>query len=126
MDTNHPLYALNLRVVEFESARDDGALGQLLHDALVFRRANGDVVFKGDYLQGLEDIVSVRWARSVVLDIQLHGEDLAVVPCLVAVDREQKGSDDANVTVQGVFLNVRVWTRTKGEWKLIGWFNQRT
>lgn len=125
LDKTHPLYALNNRIVELESARDDGALSPLLHDALVFRRANGDIVFKGEYLQGLADIVSVRWARSVVLDIQQHGEDLAVVTCLVAIDREQKGKEDARITVQGTFLNLRVWTRTMGEWKLIGWYNQR-
>lgn len=125
MNTDHPLYALNQQLVALESARDIDALGPLLHDALVFRRANGEVASKAAYLASLAGIVSVRWSHSTVLDIQEHGDDLAVVPCLVAMDREQQAKSGARSTVQGVFFNLRVWSRSDGAWRLIGWFNQR-
>lgn len=125
MDTIEHLRELNLRVATLEAARERDALAPLLHDALVFRRASGAVVGRDAYLRDLDRIVTTRWVQSVVLDLTLQAEDLAVFRGLVAVDRVQSGSDGAPVTVQGIFLNLRIWTRAADTWQMVGWFNSR-
>ena len=107
------LRELNLEIGEAETRRDGGFLAGVLHDRLIFRRANGKVVGKDEYLQYLPNRTPGR-TSSEILAVEERG-DSAVVTVLVTVEGTPGGS----------FHNTRVFVREDGRWQLLTWTNTR-
>ncbi len=111
---------INARIGEAEkrhAEEDVEFLGGVLHDDLVFRRADGRLVSKRDYLDAVPNRTYERLEAEIV---RIHEtEASAVVTLLVdAVVRTQDGG-----TLAGRFRNVRVFVRDGGGWRCRIWVN---
>jgi hypothetical protein len=101
---------------EISTAEDDGdvnTLNELMAPKLAFRRGNGKVVDREEYLAG---VTPGGPRQTTMRAIVMLGRDRALVMCDVSlpVDGEQK-----------TFENVRLFIRTDAdEWKLLGWANE--
>jgi len=111
------------QVTEEMGARErdaDGTFFQgLLADDFVFRRANGDIVHKAEYLQSLERVAENPYERleTHVREVAID-KDSAVVTVLVVAKRKQ-------MEHLGRFNNVRMFRREDDKWKLVAWINTR-
>lgn len=78
------LIELNERIGEAEKARDDQFMQDILADTLSFRRANGTVVNKATYIEGLLNLKRT-YDRLVVSGIKLarYEDNVAVVSMIV-------------------------------------------
>lgn len=106
------LTELNLKIGAAESEGDQRALDALLAPVLAFRRANGDFVGRSDFLAGVKP--SPR-RETEIESISLLGRDRAMVTCVVTVH----GDGEARS-----FQNARLFVRSDGVWKLLGWANE--
>ena len=113
------LEELNRRSVEREG---DGAQGAhffegLLSDALVFRRASGQVVGKTEFLDALRgpSPFSERKAEGEV-EVRMLDDDHALVTLVVAAQRVA-GGDWAR------YRNIRLFSREDDHWRMELWFN---
>ena len=106
------LREINVRIGQAESEGDAAWLEKVIAPQLGFRRVNGAFNSRSDFLASL-----MRGpARETAIEkIELYG-DRAVVSCTVTVTSEQ--SVDR-------YHNLRLFVRDQGEWKLLGWANQR-
>jgi hypothetical protein len=111
--TFETLRRVNVSISIAEDAGDAQGLDGLLAPKLAFRRANGEVVDREEFLAG----VKRSGPRQTTLRaIVMLGRDRALVTCDVSlpVDGEQT-----------TFENARLFIRTGGdEWKLLGWANE--
>jgi hypothetical protein len=57
-DVEKELIELNMKIGEAEKQHDEDFLKRILSDDLIFRRANGKVVNKKEYLESLQDPAS--------------------------------------------------------------------
>jgi hypothetical protein len=111
-DDEAVLRQINLRIGLAESEGDTAWLEKVIAPQLGFRRVNGLYNSRSDFLASL-----VRGpARDTDIEtIDLYG-DRAVVTCTVTVTSDQ--SVDR-------YHNLRLFVRDGGQWKLLGWANQR-
>ena len=113
------LRRLNEEIGEKEKDGDGKYFLMLLADDFVFRRANGDIVNKKDYLESLEKVAENPYehlevhVREVVID-----RDSAVADVLVIAKRK-------NMQRPGRFTNVPMFKREDTQWKLVAWINTR-
>jgi len=106
MNTEQDLVDLNHRIGEAEKNRNENYLTEILADDLVFRRANGDIAFKQDYLQGIRDPDNT-YSRLESSDIEAKIRDhVAVVTLRVNAAGMRGGSPFASV-----FHNTRVFRK---------------
>lgn len=112
------LRQLNVEIGEREKAQDVDGLNELLHDDLVFRRADGTIVTKREYL----DAVPTRTYD--VLESEIAGidedEQSAVVTVIVTAAGTAKGT-----SFGGTFRNTRVFVSEADRWQCRLWLNTR-
>jgi Domain of unknown function (DUF4440) len=104
---------INEEISAAEDRGDARALDGLLSPVLAFRRANGQVVGREEFLSQAKAGGS---RKTVTRSILLLGHNRAFVTCDVTmpVDGEEK-----------TFENARLFVRTDaGDWKLLGWANE--
>ena len=112
------LTLLNTQFGEMEQRRDDEAV-QFFHrhlsERLVFHRANGSVVGKSAFLEGLLGPDSFSGRTSEDVKIQVLG-DRAVASLIVVATRRDDGSTHR-------YRNIRFFTREGGVWCVDSWYN---
>lgn len=108
------LRELNLRIGVAESKGDRAFLDHVLAPVLAFRRANGLVVDRAAFLDG---VGPGDERQTEIESIRLLERDRAVVTCIVAT-----GNGDQRKR----FHNVRLFVRAQdGDWKLLAWANEQ-
>jgi Domain of unknown function (DUF4440) len=111
------LRAMNLKIAEWEQRRDADAVEQLdstIAESLVFRRADGNVVGKAEFMQALQGPSPFLERSSRDVSVQVRGDRAFVVLTVVAT------KPDAST---GFYRNVRVFFRHDPTWLLEAWFN---
>lgn len=111
-DEKYVLNKLNIEIAAAEDRGDQQWLASILAPELSFRRANGMVVDKEQFLK---DVKPLTASKTEIKSIDLYGKDRAVVTCVVTLKID--GQEVA-------FHNVRLFVREKTEWKLLGWANE--
>lgn len=114
MATDHEaLTALNLEIGNAETRGDKAFFEALLAASLAFRRANGAVVDRQQFL----DAVAPGAARTTsIRSITFAGKARAVVSCIVSMEIQGAKKD---------FDNLRVFVRAADEkWQLMAWANE--
>ena len=109
------LEQLNIQIGIAESKGDDKSrnwLDGILAPQLTFRRANGTVDNRDDFLK---KVTSSNPHETEVVSIDLYGKDRAIVACIVTV--KSKDGDKR-------YHNLRLFVRHEGQWKLLGWANE--
>jgi hypothetical protein len=117
------LTRLNLEFTEQERRGPGGVsfFSQTLADDLCFRRANGTVVDKTAYLEGLADPGNTNEElTSKVREVGVVGK-WALADVVVRLRGTRGGRP-----VDGTFENLRVFERTKDGWRCLLWFNRAT
>jgi len=119
LSSDQELRRLNKEIGVKEQAGDVDFFDELLTDNFLFRRANGTIVEKRQYLDGLVSLAENPFERldTVVENVTLDG-DSGVVNVLVIAKRK-------NVEQAALFKNVRVFNRKGESWKLIMWVNTK-
>jgi Domain of unknown function (DUF4440) len=121
MTPEQHLIELNRGVGEAEQRRDETSLSELLADDLVFRRANSDIAYKTDYLQGVRD-PNNTYTCLESLDIEPKiRDDVAVVTLRVNAAGTRVGNPFADV-----FRNLRVFRKapeSRYGWQCYVWIN---
>ena len=109
---------LNIQFGEMELRRDDVAV-QFFHrhlsERLIFRRANGSVVGKAAFLDGLAGPDPFSGRKSEDVKVQVLG-DRAVASLTVVATRRDDGSTHR-------YRNIRFFTREDGIWSVDSWYN---
>ena len=114
----HELRDINVQIGEAEREHDLETLDDILDDALVFRRADGTVVGKPQFLEALAarsyDTIETR-----VLEVDERGPS-AVVTSTVRAKGTANGSP-----FQGSYRNVRTFVQREQGWRCTIWVNTR-
>jgi ketosteroid isomerase-like protein len=116
------LHAINVQLTDWErigaSARP--SVAAVLDAQFLFRRGNGTVVGKEEYLATIgqpTDRNDELWTR--ITQIQVWGRQ-ALVEAHVYLDGSRGGQQ-----VKGWFRNVRVWEKQQDDqWRCVFWFNR--
>lgn len=111
------LTTLNEQIGAMEQQRDEKAkawFGDVLSDQLVFRRANGSVVDKQAFLNGLDGPNPFTSRKTEEIDITAL-DDRALVTLIV---RTTKGDGSKNH-----YRNIRLFSKQGTEWILELWYN---
>jgi hypothetical protein len=116
-DDTKLLRSINLDVATWEQARDAearGKLDELLSPQLLFRRADGTVVGKKEFMDALAgpSPFATRASRSVVVEPR---GDRAVCTLIVTTTKEAGPVNH--------YRNIRWFARTEDRWLLEYWFN---
>lgn len=114
------LIGLNVLIGEAELKRDEDFLHGVLSNELVFRRANGVVVTKDEYLTDLmkpENIYEYLFPENIRAQVK---NDTA----LVSLDVRAKGKRGEK-EFEGVFRNLRVFQNKDKSWQCVIWHNTR-
>jgi hypothetical protein len=117
MTSREELISTNLSLAAWEQQRDEQAIERLdtvISQNLLFRRADGTVVGKLEFMAGL-DRPSPFAERSSEIDAVEIREDRALVVSTV-VGRTANG-------VLKRYRNLRWFVLTNGAWQLVFWFN---
>lgn len=119
MDELEQLKQLNLEIGRREKAGDGEYFTKLLADDLIFRRANGVMVDKSAFIDGLATVVENPYEQSDtrVENVTVNGTS-AVVRAIVIAKRR-------NMEHPGEFENVRVFQRENDDWRLAIWVNTK-
>lgn len=123
MTLEQDLIELNRRVGEAEKNRDDWYLSEIMADDLVFRRANGDIVDKQDYLNGIRDKKNT-YSLLESVDIEPKIKDHVAVVTLRVNAAGMRGGNPFD----GVYRNVRVFRKqpeSKHGWQCYVWINSK-
>lgn len=118
--TKRALIEMNVRMADEEKRGKDGTpfLDSVLDDALIFRRANGQVVGKAEYLEGLANPGNTyEYLRADAVEVALY-EDTAVVSLRIAAKGVRAGQE-----FEGIFRNTRLFLYRKDGWRCALWFN---
>ena len=107
------LTRINHDITIAEDKGDADALKRYLAPAVAFRRANGTVVDRDGFLEG----VKPSGPRELTIQsIALLGQQRALVTCIVSMSIGGRPA---------TFDNARLFVRTNGgDWQLIGWANE--
>jgi hypothetical protein len=107
------LCKINLMIGAGESDGDQAFLSEVLAPVLAFRRANGGLVDRATFLDGVKP--SAR-RETKIESVVMHGQARAVVTCTVTVlDGAQRKQ----------FHNLRLFVRSdQGAWHLLAWANE--
>lgn len=110
------LIELNIKIGEAEQQRDRRSefFENLLSKQLIFRRANGKVVGKKDFLTSLQEPNPFTDRKSLDIEVTPQGDRALVT--LVVKTKSPKGEE-------GRYRNIRLFTRTDDEWQLEFWYN---
>jgi len=113
------LRRLNEEIGIKEQAGEVRFFDELLTDNFLFRRANGSIVDKRHYCDGLASVAENPYERldTVVENVTLD-EDSGVVNIIVIAKRK-------TMERAAVFKNVRVFSHEGENWKLIIWVNTK-
>jgi glyoxylase I family protein len=112
------LHELNLKLAEAERSHDIPELREILHDNLFFRRADGTIVTKEQYLDAVRKRIYKR------LDSELIEIDERRDTALVTVIVRAEGTD-VDTAFSGSFRNTRLFVREEGRWQCLTWMNAR-
>lgn len=107
------LKKINMDIAVAEDKGDRKALESILAPELAFRRANGMVVGREQFLK---DVKPRALSKTDIESIQFYGKDRAIVACVVTIKVD--GQDTK-------FHNLRMFIRDGTSWKLLGWANER-
>ncbi len=114
------LIGLNVLIGEAELNRDEKFLGDVLADDLVFRRANGTIVTKMEYLEELikpENTYEYLYSENIKARIN---DDTALVSLNVRT-KGKRGEKE----FEEKFRNLRVFVRGDKNWLCMIWHNTR-
>ena len=113
------LKQLNAEIGEREKAGDGEYFTTLLADDFIFRRANGAIVGKSEYIDGLASVVANPYEQldTRVENVMIDGSS-AVVNTIVTAKRR-------NMEHPGEFKNVRVFRQENDDWRLAIWINTK-
>jgi hypothetical protein len=119
LSSDQELRRLNEEIRVKEQAGEKPYFDELLADTFLFRRADGTIVDKRQYLDDLGSVAKNPYERleSVVENVTLDGVS-GVVNVLVLAKRKK-------MERAAVFQNVRVFIRQDENWKLIMWVNTK-
>ena len=119
LSSDQELRRLNEEIRVKEQAGEKPYFEKLLADTFLFRRADGTIVDKRQYLDDLGSVAKNPYERleSVVENVTLDGNS-GVVNVLVLAKRK-------NMDRAAVFQNVRVFSHEDENWKLIMWVNTK-
>jgi glyoxylase I family protein len=118
VSASEALRQVNFDIGEAERAQDVDGLADLVHEDLVFRRADGTIVTKREYL----DAVPTRTfdtLESEVVGID-EGKDSAVVTVIITAAGTAAGKSFA-----GTYRNTRVFVSEDDRWQCRLWLNTR-
>jgi hypothetical protein len=104
------LKTINERIGVAEQEGDTGFLCGVLSDTLIFKRANGSVVSKEEFLAGVPNNMFER--KSSAIEVVFEDNHLAVVSLIV----EAKGNK---------IRNLRVFERAENGWQCVIWHNAK-
>jgi len=111
-DDFEELIRINKEIAVAEDQGDVEALKRQLASTLAFRRANGTLVNRDEFLQA----VKPSGPREMTIQsITLLGQHRALVTCVVSMPVNGRLTR---------FENARLFVRTADEWKLMGWANE--
>ena len=114
------LIGLNVLIGEAELNRDESFLRDVLADELVFRRANGSIVTKDEYLAELIKTENIyEYLHSENIKAQVKDENALV--SLVVRAKGKRGEKE----FEGKFRNLRVLARKDKNWECVIWHNTR-
>ncbi len=116
------IIALNEKIRENEKSGNSGFFEKHLADDLIFRRANGSLASKQEFIEGLK---GREWRVLENSKLQVASDEkhphYAVASLLV----------DFNFTVQadgavkkGCAKNIRFFRLEDGDWKVYAWYNE--
>lgn len=113
----HELQELNRELVTAEQDRNQEFFSARLSGTLLFRRANGTVVGKAEFLQDLQkpNAFTERVAGSIEVTEDPAVPHRALVTLIV---RTRKADG-----LTQYFRNIRFFTRTPAGWELDAWYN---
>jgi hypothetical protein len=117
-DSVATLEELNRAIAELEQRRDARAierLDTLISPKLVFRRANGSVVRKAEFMAGLNGPSPFVSRSSDDISVAIVGSRALVT--LVVAATKPDGSTAR-------YRNVRMWDQREDGWSLEVWFNE--
>jgi hypothetical protein len=119
-DSKKSLTELNQQMVEMEQKAEDSPeaareyFRPRLSDQLMFRRANGTVVGKADFLDGLKNNpFQERSPEDVFVCVQ---DDRALVTLIVVGKRKDDGAVHR-------YRNIRAFSRSGEQWTMEFWYN---
>ena len=107
------LKKLNVEITEAEDRGDRKWFESVLAGDLAFRRSNGLVVGKKQFLN---DLKSRGHSKTEVESVKIYGKSRAIVTCVVTILIDGKNAQ---------FHNIRLFVREGNNWKLLGWANER-
>jgi alkylhydroperoxidase/carboxymuconolactone decarboxylase family protein YurZ len=113
------LIAMNKQMVADEQSANVDRLAEVLHESLIFRRANGTLTNKTSFLAAVPQAamaVTDREARQVEATVM---GDAAVVTLTVTANVAEGGAAQRKA-----FNNIRFFARAHGRWMLTCWFNE--
>ena len=112
------LVDLNLKIGEAEKQRDVNFLSSVLADDLAFRKANGTVVNKKQFIEYLEKgKITYDCLLSSDIEVIFH-QDLALVSLIVCAIGMSEGK-----RFSGEYLNTRLFLKNEAGWQCFLWFN---
>jgi ketosteroid isomerase-like protein len=111
------LTQINVGIGDAEKRQDATDLEPVLHDDLVFRRADGKLISKQQYLDAVPTRVYERLDADVV---EIHEKDESAV---VTVIVDAAGTTADGSRFDGRFRNVRVFVKDDGRWLCRLWVN---
>lgn len=119
MSEHEQLEQLNQELGRREKAGDGEYFAKLLTDGFIFRRANGVLVGKSAFIDGLATVVENPYEQSDtrIENVTVNGAS-AVVHAIVIAKRR-------NMEHPGEFENVRVFRQENDEWRLAIWVNTK-
>ena len=114
------LTTLNARLTAAERDRDVAAMEPILDAEFRFRRGDGSIVDRHEFLTGLAQPEN----RNDILTADIESIDVrgvqAVVTAMVTFSGRRGGQANS-----GLFRNIRLFERTGTGWSLVMWFNKR-
>jgi glyoxylase I family protein len=118
VDAAEALRSINAELGECERKQDVARLAELLHDELEFRRADGTIVTKQEYL----DAVPAR--TYTTLESEVVAVDAAGASPTVTVIVRAAGTA-SGTSFAGTFRNTRVFVEEDDRWQCRLWVNSR-
>ena len=112
------LRSVNVEIGECERARNVARLAELLHDELEFRRADGTIVQKQEYL----DAVPARMYTTLASDVV--AVDAGGASPTVTVIVRAAGTENGR-SFAGTFRNTRVFVHEDDRWQCRLWVDTR-